>query len=101
MRSKSIGARRTLAWSALARGRRELADGYLAELAAIGGLEAQRAIAQQHESQRGMSRGDCGKLRDEIIQSMPRHKPADEADYDSVVEVQSSPHFCAIRRGIE
>ena len=43
---QSIGARRTLAWSALARDRRELADGYLAELAAIGGLEAQRAIAQ-------------------------------------------------------
>lgn len=42
----SIGARRTLAWAALASGRREVADGYLAQLAAIGGLEAQRAIAQ-------------------------------------------------------
>ncbi len=42
----SIGARRTLAWSALARTQAELADRYLAELAAIGGLEAQRAIAQ-------------------------------------------------------
>lgn len=42
----SVGARRTLAWAALARGRQELADDYLAELAVIGGLEAQRAIAQ-------------------------------------------------------
>ncbi|HWS27978.1 MAG TPA: tetratricopeptide repeat protein [Xanthomonadales bacterium] len=42
----SIGARRTLAWAALSRGQQEPADRYLAELAAIGGLEAQRAIAQ-------------------------------------------------------
>ena len=42
----SIGARRTLAWAALSRGRSEPADIRLAELASIGGLEAQRAIAQ-------------------------------------------------------
>ncbi len=42
----SIAARRTLAWSALATGQVEMADTFLAELAAIHTLEAQRAVAQ-------------------------------------------------------
>ncbi len=42
----SVAARRTLAWSALASGRVDAADGYLSQLAAVRTLEAQRAIAQ-------------------------------------------------------
>jgi tetratricopeptide (TPR) repeat protein len=42
----SIAARRTLAWSALATGRVDVGDAYLAELAAMRTLEAQRAVAQ-------------------------------------------------------
>lgn len=42
----AIGARRTLAWSALSTGRVDEADVHLAELAARRTLEAQRAVAQ-------------------------------------------------------
>jgi tetratricopeptide (TPR) repeat protein len=42
----SIGARRTLAWSALATGRAELGHAQLVQLAAMRTLEAQRAVAQ-------------------------------------------------------
>lgn len=42
----SIAARRTLAWSALATGRADVGDAWLAELAALRTLDAQRAVAQ-------------------------------------------------------
>ncbi len=42
----SVGGRRTLAWAALASDELETGDRWLAELAAIDSIEAQRAIAQ-------------------------------------------------------
>jgi tetratricopeptide (TPR) repeat protein len=43
---ESVGARRTLAWAALATGQRQRADELLSELMAMGSLDAQRAVAQ-------------------------------------------------------
>lgn len=43
---KAVGARRTLAWAAMARGQRAAAEAHLAELLAEGTVEAQRAVAQ-------------------------------------------------------
>ncbi len=80
--AQAVGARRTLAWAAMARGQRELAEAQLEALLAAGTVEAQRAVAQVLVA---------AENRKDSPATLKRL-----ADAGALVEIENGPHWSAV-----